>query len=99
VDSVDAAAEALRTVVAAGVAEGRISSKAEEEILKKLDEALEKFAEGDTEKALEELDHLEEKVDELLEKEEIHQSQEQRIDSAIEDLAVQMELASPSDED
>jgi eukaryotic-like serine/threonine-protein kinase len=98
VDSVDAAAEALRSVVADGVAEGRISSKAEEEILKKLDEALEKFAEGDTEKALEELDHLEEKVDELLEKEEIHQSQEQRIDSAIEDLAVQMELASPNDD-
>jgi len=99
VDSVDAAAEAVRTVVADGVAEGRISSKAEEEILKKLDEALQKFAEDDTEKALEELAHLEEKVDELLEKEEIHQSQEQRIDSALEDLAVQMELASPSDDD
>jgi eukaryotic-like serine/threonine-protein kinase len=98
VDSVDAAAEALRTVVADGIAEGRISEKAEEEILKKLDEALEKFAEGDTEKALEELDHLEEKVDELLEKEEIHQSQEQRIDKAIEDLQVQMELASPPED-
>jgi serine/threonine-protein kinase len=98
VDSVDAAAEALRTVVADGVAAGRISPKAEEDILKGLDEALEKFAEGDTEKAHEELDHLEEKVDELLQKDEIHQSQEQRIDRAIEDLVAQMELASPSED-
>jgi serine/threonine-protein kinase len=98
VDSVDAAAEALRTVVADGVAAGRISQKAEEDILKGLDEALEKFAEGDTEKAHEELDHLEEKVDELLQKDEIHQSQEQRIDRAIEDLVAQMELASPSED-
>jgi serine/threonine-protein kinase len=99
VDSVDAAAEALRTVVADGVAEGRISSKAEEEIEKKLDEALEKFAEDDTEKALEELDDLVEKVEDLYQDEEIQQPYEQRIDRAIEDLAVQMELASPSDED
>jgi hypothetical protein len=98
VDSVDAAAEALQAVVAEGVAADRISAKAEEEILKKLDEAIEKFAEGDTEKALEELDHLEEKVDELLEKGEIHQSQEQRIDGAIEDLAAQMTLASPPED-
>ena len=99
VDSVDAAAEALRTVVADGVAEGRISSKAEEEIEKKLDEALEKFAEDDTEKALEELDDLVEKVEDLYQDEEIQQPYEQRIDRAIEDLAVQIELASPSDED
>jgi ribosomal protein S20 len=97
-DSVDVAVEALETVVADGVAAGRISSHAADEIRKAIDESLEKFSEGDTEKALEELEHLEEKVDEFLEKEEIHQSQEQRIDRAIEDLATQMELANPPED-
>jgi serine/threonine protein kinase len=98
-DSVEAAAEAVRTVVAEGVDADRISSHAEEEIVKRLEEALEKFGEGDTDKALEELGKLEEKVDELIDRGDIHQSQEHRIDSAIEDLMAQMELASPSDEE
>ncbi len=85
--------------MAEGVAAGRISSRAEEEIGRGLEHALERFAEGDTERAIEELARLEEKVDELLDRDEIHQSQEQRIDAAIEDLARQMFLASPPEDD
>jgi plasmid stabilization system protein ParE len=85
--------------VADGVSEGRISSRAEEEIRKGLDHALERFAEGDTERAIEELAHLEEEVDHLVDHDEIHQSEEHRIDAAIEDLARQMLLASPPEDD
>jgi hypothetical protein len=99
VDPVSEAVAALEAVVADGVASGRITSKGAEEIQKGLDDALEKFAEGDTEKAIEELAHLEEKVDELVDHDEIHQSQEHRIDAAIEDLARQMELMAPSEDD
>ena len=73
--------------------------QAAEEIQKGLDEALEKFAEGDTEKAIEELEHLRGEVDELVDHDEIRHSQEQRMDRAIEDLAEQMFLASPSEDD
>ncbi|MGH2640969.1 MAG: protein kinase domain-containing protein [Actinomycetota bacterium] len=98
-DPVNAAVTALQDVVAEGVAEGRISEKAAQEIAKGLEESLEKFADGDAEEAIHKLEDLEEKVDELLEHEEIHQSQEQRIDGAIEELAEQMFLAASSDED
>ena len=98
-DSVDAAVETLETVVADGVAAGRISSKAEEEILHGLDEAVRKFSEGDTEKALEELDHLREKVDDLIEHDEIANSEKQKLLRAIDDVAEQMIIAADEEGD
>jgi phage shock protein A len=90
---------ALQAVVAAGVEDGTISEKAAEEIQKKVDAALEKFADGDTEGAIKELEDLEKKVDEMVEKDEVANSQEQRLDRAIEDLAEAMFFAAPPDDD
>ena len=85
--------------MAEGVADGRISESAAQEIANGLEESLERFADGDVEEAIHTLEDLEGTVDELLEKEEIHQSQEQRIDGAIEDVARAMfDAASSEDE-
>lgn len=85
--------------MAEGVAEGRISEKAAREIEKRLEESLERFTDGDAEGAIHTLEDLEAKVDELLEQDEIHQSQEQRIDGAIEDVAREMFDAASSEDD
>jgi hypothetical protein len=85
--------------VAEGVADGRISENAAQEIENGLEESLERFADGDVEEAIHTLEELEGKVDELLEGEEIHQSQEQRIDGAIEDVARAMIDAASSEEE
>ncbi len=85
--------------MAEGVADGRISESAAQEIANGLEESLERFADGDVEEAIHTLEDLEGRVDELLEQEEIHQSQEQRIDGAIEDVARAMfDAASSEDE-
>lgn len=85
--------------MAEGVADGRISESAAQEIANGLEESLERFAEGDVEEAIHTLEDLEGRVDELLEQEQIHQSQEQRIDGAIEDVARAMfDAASSEDE-
>jgi hypothetical protein len=95
VDPVQGAVAALQTVVTEGVNGGTISEKAAEEIGKGLGAALEKFADGDTEGAIEELQNLESKVDDLVDDDEIANSQEQRLDRAIEDLAEEMFRAAP----
>jgi serine/threonine protein kinase len=95
VDPLQGAVASFQAVVSEGVERGTISEKAAEEILKRLDDALEKYSDDDTEKAIEELDHLRDKVDELVDHDEIAHSEEQRLDKAIEDLAEQMSLASP----
>jgi eukaryotic-like serine/threonine-protein kinase len=97
-DPVQEAVAALQGVVAQGVSDGDITDKAAEEIQKGLDEALHEFAGGDTEKAIEKLGDLEKKVDGLVEHEEIAHSERQKLDKAIEDLAEQMSLASPSED-
>lgn len=85
--------------MAEGVADGRISENAAQVIAAGLEESLERFADGDVEEAIHTLEDLEGRVDELLEQEEIHQSQEQRIDGAIEDVARAMfDAASSEDE-
>ena len=85
--------------MAESVADGRISESAAQEIAAGLEESLERFADGDVEEAIHTLEDLEGRVDELLEQEEIHQSQEQRIDGAIEDVARAMfDAASSEDE-
>lgn len=85
--------------MAEGVADGRISESAAQEIANGLEESLERFADGDVEEAIHTLEDLEGRVDELLEQEQIHQSQEQRIDGAIEDVARAMfDAASSEDE-
>jgi eukaryotic-like serine/threonine-protein kinase len=100
VDPVRDAAAALEALVAASVSDETISPKAAQEIEKHMKEALKKFAEGHTEEAIEKLEDLREKVDELVDKGEIAHSQEQKLDKAIEDLAEQMFLAAPpGDED
>ena len=84
-----------------GVAGGRISVHAVEEIEKRVNEALAKFGEGKTEEAIRELDELESKLDELEERDEVSNQAEQRLDRALEDLAEAMFLAAPGagDED
>jgi len=98
VDSVEEAAAALDALVADGLANERVTPDAAEEIRKRLSDALEKFREGDTEKAIEELGDLRDKVQELVDEREIDHSQEQKLDKAIEDLAAQMSLAAPSED-
>jgi eukaryotic-like serine/threonine-protein kinase len=99
-DAVDAAVASLASVVEEGLAEGTISEKAAEEIGKHVEDALEKFAEGDSGEAITKLDDLESKVDELVEHEEIDHSEEQQLDRAIEDLAEAMFFVDPpADED
>jgi serine/threonine protein kinase len=98
VDGVQEAVDALQGAVAQGVSDGTITDKAAEEIQKGLDEALHEFSGGDTEKALEKLGDLERKVDDLVDHDEIVHSERQKLDKAIEDLAEQMSLASPSEE-
>jgi hypothetical protein len=95
VDPLQGAVAALQIVVTEGVSDGTISEKAAEEIGKGLGAALEKFADGDTEGAIDELQGLEEKVDDLVDDDEIANSEEQKLDRAIEDLAEQMFLAAP----
>lgn len=85
--------------MAEGVADGRISEKAAQEIEKGLEESLERFADGDAEGAIQTLEDLEAKVDDLLAQDEIHQSQEQKIDGAIEDVAREMFAAASSQDD
>jgi eukaryotic-like serine/threonine-protein kinase len=100
VDPVQGAVAALQGIVTEGVNDGTISEKAAEEIQKRLDEALEKFADGDTEGAIKELEDLGEKVDDLVDDEEIAHSEEQKLDKAISDLAEQMfQVAPPGDGD
>ncbi|HWL90841.1 MAG TPA: protein kinase [Actinomycetota bacterium] len=98
-DPVEEAATALMAVVAEGVETETISSKAAEDIQKRIDEALAKYSEGDTEKAIRTLDDLESKVDDLVDQDEVAQSQEQKLDKAIRDLAEAMFLADPAEED
>ncbi len=89
-DPLEGAVAALQTVVTEGVNDGTISPKAAEEIGKGLGAALEKFADGDTEGAIDELQGLQEKVEDLVDDDEIANSEEQKLDKAIEDLAEQM---------
>ena len=99
VDPLQGAVVALQDVMAEGVAEGRISESAAQEIENGLEESLERFADGEVEEAIHTLEDLEGTVDELLKQQEIHQSQEQRIDGAIEDVARAMfDAASSEDE-
>lgn len=96
-DPVQAAVVALQAIVTEGVSEGDISENAAAEIQNGLDEALETFAEGDVEGAVEKLGDLEGNIDELVGSDEIAQSEEHKLDKAIEDLAEQMFLASSSE--
>ena len=96
-DAVQGAVDALQGVVAQGVSDGTITDKAAEEIQKGLDSALHEFTGGDTDKALEKLGDLERKVDDLVDHDEIAHSEKQKLARAIEDLAQQMSLASPSE--
>jgi serine/threonine protein kinase len=98
-DPLQGAVAALQAVVTEGVSDGTISEKAAKEIQKGLEEALEKFDEGDTEEAIDKLRELEEKVEKLVDDEEIRHSQEQRLNRAIEDLAEEMFLAAPPGDD
>ena len=98
-DPVEGAAGALFALVDDGLAGDEISPKAAEEIRKKVNEALKKFADGDTEGAIKELEDLKEKLEDLVDHDEIEHSQEQRLDRAIDDLAEQMFLAAPPEGD
>jgi len=98
-DPVQAAVSALQTLVADGLDDGTISEHAADEIQKKLEDALEKYAEGDTGKAIEELEHLRDDLDRMVDHDEVAHSEVQRLDKAIEDIEQQMFLASPPEDD
>jgi serine/threonine-protein kinase len=98
-DPVGTAVVSLASIVEEGLADGTISEKAADEIGKHVDDALKKFSEGDSGEAIEKLDDLESKVDELVDHDEIAHSQEQRLDKAIEDLQEAMFLADPPEDE
>ena len=76
------------------MSEGNISENAAEEIQNGLADALDTFAGGDIEEAVEKLGNLEGLIDELVDSDEIAQSEEHKLAKAIEDMAEQMFLAS-----
>ncbi len=94
IDPVQAGVAALQAVVTEGMSEGNISENAAEEIQNGLDDALDTFAGGDIEEAVEKLGNLEGLIDELVDSDEIAQSEDHKLEKAIEDLAEQMFLAS-----
>jgi serine/threonine protein kinase len=98
-ESVEAAAAALNALVAAGLADETISDKAAEEIGKRLEDALDRFREGDTEQAVDKLDDIVKEIEEAVDDGEIAHSREQRLRRAVEDVASQMIAASPSEGD
>ena len=98
-DPVQDAVAALQSIVTEGLQNGTISQHAADDIQKKLDDALEKYSEGDTEKAVEELEHLRDDLDHMVDHDEIAHSQVRRLDKAIEDVEEQMLLASPPEDD
>jgi hypothetical protein len=82
-----------------GLAGGTISEKAADEIRKDVEEALKKFSEGDSVEAIKKLDDLESKIDELVDHDEIEQSEEQHLDRALQDIAEAMIRADPPGEE
>jgi demethoxyubiquinone hydroxylase (CLK1/Coq7/Cat5 family) len=100
-DTVDEALAAFVALLDDGLADGRISDHAEDEIEKHLGESLTKFGEGDSSEAIKKLEDLESKIDDFVEHEEIEHSEEQALDRAIEDLVEALFLADPpgGDED
>lgn len=97
-DPVQGAMGNLLAVVDQGLSEENITPDAGAEVRGRVDEAYASFADGDAEKAIDELEELRDRVDELVEDDQIAHSQEKKLDKAIEDLIDQM-LASTSDED
>ena len=97
-DPVQNALASLHALVNEGVEQGTISEKAADEIQDKLEDAMQKFDGGDTDGAITELEDLAEKVEELVDKDEVANSEKERLDRAIEDLAEAMFLAAPPDE-
>ena len=99
VDPVESALDELFAVVDRGVLNDAISPKAAEDIEKRANDAYGTFREGDTEKAIEELEDLRDKVEEGVDHEEIANSYEQKLDKAIVALEEQMLRASPPEEE
>jgi eukaryotic-like serine/threonine-protein kinase len=89
-DPLQAAVDSLFALVDEGAADGRISPHAADEIRHGVDEALHKLEEGDGEKAIDELEKLREKVEELADHEEIANSERNRIERAIEAIEEQI---------
>jgi hypothetical protein len=86
--SLDEAAQALAETVAAGLAAGELSDHVVKEVDHKLRDVAKELGKGDTEKALEHLADLREKIGEFLEKGEISsESRAVAIASAIDALA------------
>jgi serine/threonine protein kinase len=98
-DPVQDAVVALQSLVTEGLQDGTISEHAAEDIQKKVDDALEKYSAGDTEKAIEELEHLRDDVEEMVDHDEIANPVRQHLDKAIEDLEQQMFLAAHPEDD
>lgn len=97
VDAVDGAVAALQALVAQGVSDGAITDKAAEEIQRGLDEAVHEFSGGDTQKAIDKLGDLERKIEDLIDLDQVAHSEKQRLIKAIDDLAEQISLASPTE--
>jgi serine/threonine-protein kinase len=98
-DPVKAVLEDLLAVVDAGVAGGSITDEAAQVIRDRAEGAVATFRDGDSQGAIEELEELRGAVEELVDDGQIHNSQEQKLDKAIEDLADQMILLDPPESD
>ena len=90
VDSLQAAVDSLFALVDEGVADGRISDHAADEIRHGVEDALHKADEGDGEKAIEELEKLREKIEELADHDEIANSERQKLERAIDAIEEQI---------
>ncbi len=94
--SVQDALNNLALILAEGVSNGDISRHAANEIGKDVDQALRNYQEGDLEKALEDLNELGAKVEEMESKGEIGADLPTRIRQAISDLKAAMQATPPS---
>jgi len=89
-DPVRSAVDPLFALVGSGLERGRISDHAARDIRHGVDEALHKLDEGKTDDAIEELEKLRDKVAEFVDREEIANSEKQKLDRAIETIEEQI---------
>jgi hypothetical protein len=94
--SVDGAYEQLTETITDGIAAGEVEEEAGEELLKKSEEALSAYQEGDLTGAIGKLSELNQKTAEYVDKGEMSGNRAVAIQEASNDLAVAMQASPPS---
>jgi serine/threonine protein kinase len=94
--SVQAALDQLALILNQGIEDDEISRRAANEIHKEIEDVIKEYERGELQKALEKLDELQGKIQELESKGEIESPMASRLGEATSDLAAAMEANPPS---